>query len=152
MKMKNENVDLLIEKYLEGLTNLQEEQQLRDYFQKKNIPEHLEIYKPVFMFFSAEINRKYKVKYFIRNCKNQIIAIAAACLVLFLGIQLVSDNHTVSEMSIAYINGTKYVNKEVIVSETIESLNNLSAANADAYSNQIEAIEHFLIANKIIKL
>ncbi|MDR1984233.1 MAG: hypothetical protein LBQ28_05355 [Prevotellaceae bacterium] len=147
MKTKIENINLLIEKYLEGFTSLKEEQRLRNYFQRKNIPEHLQIYKPVFMFLSAEIKRKHPAKYLIINWKNKGIAAVAACLVLFFGLKLFSDNHTISETSIAYINGKKYSEMKFIYAETLESLNNISIGNTDVYATQIDALEQFFENN-----
>ncbi|MDR3226700.1 MAG: hypothetical protein LBT56_03405 [Prevotellaceae bacterium] len=144
MKRKNINkIELLIEKYLEGFTTLKEEQQLRKYFQQKNVAEHLEMYKPVFMFFESEIKQRHRVKHFVLNWKTQATAVAAACLVLMFGIKLFFDTDTISETSIAYINGKKYTDRELIKAETLESLNNISTGNTDAYSVQFEAIEQF---------
>jgi hypothetical protein len=144
MKRKNINkIELLIEKYLEGFTTLREEQRLRKYFERKNVAKHLEMYKPVFMFFESEIKQQHRVKHFVLNWKNQAAAVAAACLVLMFGIKMFFDTNTISETSIAYINGKKYTDKELIKAETLESLNNISTGNTDAYSIQFEAIEQF---------
>lgn len=140
-------MDLLIEKYFDGNTTLKEEQRLIKYFQNKNIPKHLEIYRPIFMFFLSETKRKHRIKYLFTNFKNKGIAVAAACLIMFFGIKLFFNNHTVFETSIAYIDGKKYTDKNIICGELIKSLNNLSADNTKVYSEQIEAIEQFFDNN-----
>ncbi|PTM08260.1 MAG: hypothetical protein DA407_08450 [Bacteroidetes bacterium] len=46
-----DNIEKIIEKYDNGETTLQEEQQLKDYFSKETVAPHLEVYKPMFEYF-----------------------------------------------------------------------------------------------------
>jgi hypothetical protein len=147
MKIKKLNIDLLIEKYFDGFTTLKEERLLIKYFQNKNIPKHLEIYRPIFMFFLSSIKQKHCVKYLFINWKNKSIIAAAACLIIFFGITLFFNTHTSFEISTAYINGKKYTDKNIICGEMLKSLNNLSADNTNVYSDQIEAIGQFFDNN-----
>jgi hypothetical protein len=147
MKIKKRNIDLLIEKYFDGSTSLEEERLMVKYFQKRNVPKHLEIYRPIFMFFLSEAKRKHHIKHLFMSMRNKSIAVAAACLIMFFGVKMFLNTHTVFETSIAYIDGKKYTDKNVISSEVIKSLNNLSADNTNIYSEQIEAIEQFFDNN-----
>lgn len=45
------SIEKLIEKYDNGETTLQEEQQLKDYFSKETVAPHLEVYKSMFQYF-----------------------------------------------------------------------------------------------------
>lgn len=46
-----DNIEKLLEKYENGETTLNEEQQLKDYFSQETVPQHLEVYKPIFQYF-----------------------------------------------------------------------------------------------------
>ena len=179
------NIKILIEKYFEGLTSLDEEQQLRDYFRQENVPQELEMYKPLFQYFVSEReacaslrgqspkqstpsnspqfpsfggirggfwgkgsgllhsvrnDAVHKVSFFLRWGS---IA-AAACLLLFISLRLfLNTGGTLPETSQAYIDGKRYTDIELIRTETLKSLDNLSEGSEDAYSSQIEALEIF---------
>ena len=165
--MENGNIKILIEKYFEGLTSLDEEQELRDYFRRESVPQELEMYKPLFRYFVSERennaviartqseaiqkeewiaspqtarNDVHKASIFLRWGS---IA-AAACLLLFIGIRLfLTTGGTLPETSQAYIDGKKYTDIELIRTEALKSLENISEGSEDAYSSQIEALEIF---------
>ncbi len=54
--MELNNIDKLIEKYLEAETSIVEEKELRSYFSSKNVAPHLEQYKYLFEYFTAAKN------------------------------------------------------------------------------------------------
>ena len=54
------NIEELLNKYFEGETNCEEERELRRFFTQGIVPEHLQMYGPMFAFFSEE-NRQSKI-------------------------------------------------------------------------------------------
>ncbi len=57
--MNQHNIKILLEKYFEGETNLQEEAQLTQYFQQENILEDLSAYSPIFKFYQHQKKIKF---------------------------------------------------------------------------------------------
>ena len=146
MKDKSQT-EALLEKYFEGLTSLEEEQVLRDYFQREGLPEELKVHAPMFQYFSSE--RKEIQKNEVSARRNKTIRLgywvsvsAAACLLLFLGMNFFQNSkRSAMETSVAYIDGKRYMNIEQIQAEALKALENLSDVNEDVYSSQIEALE-----------
>lgn len=69
----------------------------------------------------------------------------AACLLLIIGLRLfINVGEAWANTSQAYIDGGKYTDMELIRTETLKSLENLSEGSEDAYSSQIEALEIFI--------
>jgi hypothetical protein len=144
------DIKILIDKYFEGLTSLDEEQKLRDYFQRENVPQEWEMYKPMFRYFTSEREEKNQTFSSLQPKTKQILyrwgsVAAAACLLLFISLRFfLNTGETLPETSQAYIDGKKYTDIEHIRTETLKSLENLSEGSEDAYSSQIEALEIFI--------
>lgn len=47
-------IDELIDRYFEGQTSCEEERELRSFFTKENVPEHLQVYRPLFVCLEEE--------------------------------------------------------------------------------------------------
>jgi hypothetical protein len=54
-----DNIEQLIEKYENGETSLQEEQQLKNYFTQETVEPNLEVYKSMFTYFSQTRNEHF---------------------------------------------------------------------------------------------
>lgn len=82
--MESNNIEQLLEKYFEGETSIVEEQVLKDYFNSENITSHLEIYKPIFSYFSAAKTEKMNLAPALpsnKRFKTAWIGVAASLIV-----------------------------------------------------------------------
>ena len=48
-------IEELIDRYFEGQTSCEEERELRCFFNRENIPEHLQVYRPLFICLEQEV-------------------------------------------------------------------------------------------------
>ncbi len=145
--MKNNiiHINNLLEKYFEGTTTLPEEKMLREYFQQKNIDSSLEIYRPIFGFFSEEIKIQSDASRKRKNILIRWIGIGiAASATLLIGIKLFDISDTIQTHSVVYISGKAYTNDMMIREETLKSIENISAPNPDLISSQIEILDSFI--------
>ncbi|MFL1011232.1 hypothetical protein [Flavisericum labens] len=93
-----DNIENLIEKYESGETTLKEEQVLKNYFASDTVAPHLEVYKPMFAYFSVnqqeqftkdiplKTTRKYDYKWI------SVAAVAVIMLGVFISKSSNSDN------------------------------------------------------------
>ncbi len=82
------NIEQLLEKYDNAETTLQEEAQLKAYFESDNVAPHLEYYKPLFLYFSESQQEQFTKDVPLNTKKTRLyqwISVAAAA-VLMLGI------------------------------------------------------------------
>lgn len=87
--MELAKIKIVLERYFEGETSLQEEQQLRDFFQNEDVPEHLAPYKALFKGFTLAQQEKSTREVVLPkpgNGKPVWIWSIAASLVVALGI------------------------------------------------------------------
>ncbi|MFC0604160.1 hypothetical protein [Winogradskyella pulchriflava] len=82
------NIEKLLEKYNNAETSLQEEAQLRAYFQSDDVAPHLEQYKSMFLYFSQSQQEQYTKDVPLKPKRTKLyqwISVAAVA-VLMLGI------------------------------------------------------------------
>ncbi|MDR2086288.1 MAG: hypothetical protein LBP72_03850 [Dysgonamonadaceae bacterium] len=145
--MNESKTGRLIEKYFEGLTTLEEEQYLREYFQKDTVPAEWEMDKAMFQFFASE-REAGKAKVLPKKTTRKIYlrwasVAAAACLLLYTGVKFTLDNYQTQEISCAYIDGKTCTNPELIQLEALKTLESLSQNNKTVFAAQAEALDAF---------
>ncbi len=89
--MELNNIEILLEKYFEATTTVEEEKTLQAYFSKENVAPHLEKYTPLFSHFANAKGEKFTKEIPLKNIKPKPKQIqkwmsVAAVAVLLLGI------------------------------------------------------------------
>lgn len=102
------DIEKLLEKYENGETSLKEEQALKNYFSEGNVAPHLEIYKPMFAYFSVNQQEQFTkdIPLTTKKVNYKWISVAAAVAVLMLGIHFSStadnDLGTIHDPELAF--------------------------------------------------
>lgn len=135
------SIEKLLEKYENGETSLKEEQQLKTYFSQETVPPHLEMYKPMFAYFSVNQQELFTKALPLKTKKvyNYKWIAVAAVAVLMLGFYL--KQPIVSSYQ-EYAYGT-YNDPKEAYNEVTKQLEMISAqfnkgASTVNYLNQIE--------------
>ncbi|MFD2541787.1 hypothetical protein ACFSSB_05595 [Lacinutrix gracilariae] len=79
------NIEQLLEKYNNGETTLKEEQQLKNYFTQETVAPHLEMYKPMFTYFSVSQEEQFSKDVPLKTNKNNLykwISVAAVAVLM----------------------------------------------------------------------
>lgn len=80
-------IEILIEKYFQGVTSIAEENELRNYFSSPNVAQHLEHYKPMFGYFALAKEQEFKQEIPLKSKKPKVVWLSiAASVVVLLGI------------------------------------------------------------------
>ena len=141
--MNKSEVKMLLEKYFEGETSLQEERHLRDYFSSQTVDKEFGEYAPLFQYFKAERVEKVGFRRFYdRNIMLRTLIGAAACVLLVLGIVL-SPPDRVSTVEDEFgcvgtyvrIEGTCYNDINLVFSHAAQAISDLDILLAEDHSD-----------------
>ena len=122
MKTKYNDIKLLIDKFFDGDTTLDEEQRLYDFFGNGQVPKELEEYRPMFVGFGAmlykpEEHTSKTQKAILHPLRRKLIyALSgiAASIILFVGIMAAIDFHEDQVLARTYAGSYIIVNGERI--------------------------------------
>ena len=129
-------VEELIDRFFEGQTSNKEEQELYDFFARKDIPEHLLKFKSVFHYFGKGIEEEIRE---IDNISSQLpekskrkqlivwVSVAASFLILIsIGFSYNKNHRSFDSLEGSYIirNGLKITDLDEIRPELEEAINN----------------------------
>lgn len=152
--MELHKIEELLENYFEGNLNEEEEQVLRTYFSKENIPEHLIKYRELFGYFVKAKEFKTDKNFMLNTATNpkrnrNFILSVAASVVVALGVG--TFMYTNYEPSQKEDLGT-YDDPKIALHETQKALALLSKHLNTGYES-VEYIEEYEITkNKIFNL
>jgi hypothetical protein len=138
-----DKIENLLEKYDNGETTLQEEQQLKNYFSKETVEPHLEVYKPMFNYFlqtqkeqfTKEIPLEPKKTYTLYKWLS-VAAIAVLMFAIYIQVgnqpvgledlsqdELMAYNQTVEAFNLLaskFNKGTESIDALALMSESLE--------------------------------
>lgn len=136
-------IDELLDKYFEGETSCEEERELRHFFTKEEVPEGLQIYRPLFAYLDQEVastaereegpqeqpaerrSRPYRLLYTVSG-------IAAGLLLLFGIGRMVFPLSTAPENYVV-IDGKRYTDEKLVQAKALEALQNVGFTDEDLH-------------------
>lgn len=148
--MELSKIEQLLDKYFEGKTTLQEENDLKKYFSQAFVPTHLEQYKAMFTYFSQSKEEKMETEIKLPKENKKIIwykyvGIAAILVVSFTIIQLYPTKNEIKLTQAEQKEAQRAFNETKKAFQLI-SKNLNKGNNAIAYLDEFESTK-----NKIFK-
>jgi hypothetical protein len=85
--MEWDKIEILLERYFEGETSIEQENELRSYFSSADVLPHLEKYKPMFGYFPQAKEQNLVPEILLETKKKKLAWLSvAATIVFFMGI------------------------------------------------------------------
>ena len=134
------NIEELLEQYFEGQTSVEEEATIRRFFASGDVPENLEMYKPLFAYIDDEISASEfthpaSAKKPAQTGKKFVLWLsgAAACAAILVGTFLTNRQLDKCPMEGDYviINGRCYTDAKTIRSATLNTLREISGNDSE---------------------
>jgi hypothetical protein len=133
------NTEKLVEKYFDGKTTCKEEKKLRKIFSHNtSIPEHLQVYRPLFACLDEKVRRNKTV-----SPKRKAIALkktmlyslggVAASLLLVLGIAGMSRHWNERPDNYVFIDGQQYTDMDLIRQQAQLALNEVRVSREEIF-------------------
>lgn len=92
---KIQDIERLLDLYYDGLSNSEQEKQLRNFFASEDVPAHLEHEKEMFDFYTEESNNNFEAEIEVLTEKTKVVKLTwlryAAAAVLFVGLGWLSN-------------------------------------------------------------
>ena len=146
------DIETLLNKYFEGDTTCEEERRLRRFFAEGLVPEHLEVYRPVFAFFEAEqkelpeisgignavempelapFEKKTKT---IRQYLTYSLSAAAAAILLLVGISGIYRHLSPAPANYVIIDGKEYTDVHLIREQAMVAFRDVSLSEEEVFA------------------
>lgn len=143
-------IDELLNKYFEGETSCEEERELRRYFTEANaIPEHLQMYRPLFACLDKEAkahqslpqeaeNKKAKTRHLIPRRLYYTIGSIAAGLLILVGIANLYQQRAITPTDYVVINGKRYTDAKTIHEQALSAFQDVSMSKEEVLELMFE--------------
>ncbi len=110
--MESDKVEKLIEKYFEASTTVAEEEKLKEYFSKQDIPTHLEQYAPMFQYFAIAKEERFTKQVPLKPRRNfykwaSVAAVAVLAFGIYFGNDYRQQKQAEQEKALLAYNQTK---------------------------------------------
>ena len=149
------DIETLLEKYFEGQTTCEEERNLRQFFTEGLVPEHLQMYRPLFAFFQSEqavltessttsntpeisempelmvLEKKSKT---FRQYLTYSLGTIAAALLLLLGISGIYRHFSPTPANYVIIDGKQYTDVCLIREQAMEAFRDVSLSEEEVFA------------------
>lgn len=133
-------IEDLLNSYFEGETSCEEERQLRQYFAEGIIPEHLEIYRPMFAYLHQE-NRESKLSAptgkkmisFRRRLFYSISGVAAVALMALTIGGIIRHQNALPE-NYVMIDGKCYTDADLVHQEALAAFQEVKLSEEDVFA------------------
>lgn len=138
------DIDLLLEKYFEGQTTLEEESILRNYFRQSEIEDRYKVYAPMFNYFSAE-RKEVAVEKKKKKIPFYVWISVAASILLIIGIRSFNSVSVGNDMggTFVYVDGKKVTDQAEVSVAALNSIRVVSEVDNDVVSSQIGILDSF---------
>lgn len=144
------DIETLLNKYFEGETTCEEERRLRRFFAEGLVPEHLEVYRPMFAFFEAEQEELTEVsgqcnagempELAIFEKKTKTVrkyltySLGAAALLLLLGISGIYRHISPAPANYVIIDGKEYTDVHLIREQAMVAFRDVSLSEEEIFA------------------
>lgn len=140
------NIEELVNKYFEGETSCNEERELRHLFTRGIVPEHLEMYRPLFAFFEEEnLSHKRQTQGRAKAPKKPLrryvlysLSGVAAGLLLLLGIAGIHRHYEAMPENYVIIDGKQYTDAKLVHEQAKVAFQSVSISEEELFSTLFE--------------
>lgn len=124
-------IEELIERYFEGQTSCEEERELRCFFNRENVPEHLQVYRPLFICLEQEVKAfrekstpTAKLPSYRRRFIYMMSGVAAGILLL-IGIAGTKQYLHVTPENYVIIDGKQYTDDNLVREQALAAFRDM---------------------------
>lgn len=146
--MELHKIEILLEKYFDGETNIAQEKELTNYFSSPDVAQHLQQYKPLFMYFDQAKKQEFLQEIPLQTNKRNVawLSIAASVtLLLGVGAYIYNSNREIKSSKDL---GT-YNSPEIAFQETQKALQ-LISQNVNTGIKSVSYIDEYEYSKNLI--
>lgn len=124
-------IEELIDRYFEGLTSCEEERELRRFFTQSSVPEHLQVYRPLFTCLKQEVQAFRKESTPASNAiprRRRFLFVTggiAAGILLFIGIAGIRWHLPATPENFVIIDGKQYTDANLVREQALAAFRDI---------------------------